>query len=290
MAYQENPSMNRKTLYFNDLGVKNLVLLGSYHYTDSGKVLNPHIHKDTLEICYLDKGFQTYTVDEQEFHLKGGDVFITFPNEKHGTGQSVEEKGTLYWLQIQMTLENEFFLSYQNQEAKTFLDSILQISKRHFSIHADFKSLLDQLFVVGIETPSPLQRIKIYSLSTQILLSILNASTAKQQNNKSPEITKAVSFIIKNLNQVFSLEDLAKHVHLSESHFKTKFKAEMGTSPADFVQRKKIEKSEVLLAEGKLNITEIAYSLGYPSSQHFSSVFKKYNGKTPSEFKKITKP
>ncbi len=286
MAYLENRSTNRKTLHFNDLGVNNLVLLGSYHYTDSGKVLNPHIHEDTMEICYLDKGFQTYTVDGQEFRLQGGDIFITFPNEKHGTGQSVEEKGTLYWFQVKLTLVNGCFLSYQNAEAETFLQSVLQISKRHFSIHSEFKNLLDHLFEVGREKHNDLQKIKIYSLATQILLSILDASAGELEKNKSPEILKAVSFINKNLDQVISVEDLASHVHLSESHFKTKFKTEMGTSPADFVQRKKIEKSEDLLLEGKLNITEIAYSLGYPSSQHFASVFKKYNGKTPSDFKR----
>lgn len=286
MAYLENRSTNRKTLHFNDLGVNNLVLLGSYHYTDSGKVLNPHTHEDTMEICYLDKGFQTYTVDGKEFHLQGGDIFITFPNEKHGTGQSVEEKGTLYWFQVRLTLVNGCFLSYQNAEAETFLQSILQISKRHFSIHSEFKNLLDQLFEVGREKSNELQKIKIYSLATQILLNVLDASAGELQKNKSPEILKAVSFINKNLAQVISVEDLADHVHLSESHFKAKFKTEMGTSPADFVQRKKIEKSEDLLLEGKLNITEIAYSLGYPSSQHFASVFKKYNGKTPSDFKR----
>lgn len=286
MAYLENRSTNRKTLHFNDLGVNNLVLLGSYHYTDSGKVLNPHTHEDTMEICYLDKGFQTYTVDGKEFRLQGGDIFITFPNEKHGTGQSVEEKGTLYWFQVKLTLVNGCFLSYQNAEAETFLQSVLQISKRHFSIHSEFKNLLDQLFEVGREKSNELQKIKIYSLATQILLSILDASAGEWGKNKSPEILKAVSFINKNLDQVITVEDLASHVHLSESHFKTKFKTEMGTSPADFVQRKKIEKSEDLLLEGKLNITEIAYSLGYPSSQHFASVFKKYNGKTPSDFKR----
>jgi AraC-like DNA-binding protein len=286
MAYIEYPSNNRKLIHFNDLGVKNLIMLGSYHYIESGKVLSPHIHENTMEICYLDKGYQTYMVDNQEFHLKGGDIFITFPNEKHGTGHYVEEKGTLYWLQVDLTLIEDSFLSFQGEVAKSFLQMISDISKRHFSIVPEYKNLLEKLFEVGRQEVGAIQKIKIYSLAIQILLNILDASRGELQNSKSPEILKAVSFINNNLNHVVSVEDIANHVHLSESHFKVKFKAEIGTTPADFVQRKKIEKSESLLREGKLNITEIAFSLGYPSSQHFSSVFKKYNGKSPSEFKK----
>ena len=117
-------------------------------------------------------------------------------------------------------------------------------------------------------------------------MNILDASTGGLQNNQSEEILKAVAYIKKNIEKNISVEDLADHVYLSVSHFKNKFKTEMGTSPADFVQRQKIDKSEALLREGAMNITEIAYSLGYPSSQHFSSVFKKYTGKSPSQFKK----
>lgn len=286
MAYQEYQPTHRKTLYFNDLHVNNVVLLGSYRYTDSGKILGSHVHEGTMEICYLDKGYQTYTVGDKEYHLKGGDIFITFPGEKHGSGSYLEEKGTLYWFQVQLELINGNFLSYQNDEAKIFLENILGISKRHFSIGAEFKNLLDHLFEVGREEPSSLQRVKIYSLTSQILLNILDASTGGLQNNQSEEILKAVAYIKKNIEKNISVEDLADHVYLSVSHFKNKFKTEMGTSPADFVQRQKIDKSEALLREGSLNITEIAYSLGYPSSQHFSSVFKKYTGKSPSQFKK----
>ena len=286
MAYHSDPLNHRKTLLFNDLHINNLVLLGSYYYADFRKKLSTHLHESVLEICYLDKGYQTYMVEDQEFHLKGGDIFIAFPNENHGSGKYLEEKGTLYWLQFNMTLANGNFLTFQKEEAETLVKKILDIPYRHFSINKDFKKLLDNLFLVGSEKESPLQRIKIYSLASQILLSILDASKGGLQNNKSDEILKAITFIKKNLDQVFSIENLADHVHLSVSHFKVKFKNEMGTTPADFVQRQKISKSEKLLCDSNLNITEIAYSLGYPSSQHFSSVFKRYTGKSPSEFKK----
>ena len=286
MAYVESQLKNRKTLSFKDLQVNNVVLLGSYHYTDSDEKLSNHTHEDTMEICFLDKGYQTYVVDDHEFHLKGGDIFITFPGEKHSTGGYLQEKGTLYWFQVNMTLINNNFLSYQNEEAKTFIKNILGIPKRHFSINPEFKSLFDRLFLVGQESQSSFQRVRIYSIVSQILLSVLDASAGGLQNTQSEEMIKAVAFIKKNIDQNFSLEDLADHVHLSVSHFKTKFKSEIGTSPADFVQRQKIEKSEKLLRDSNSSITEIAYSLGYPSSQHFSSVFKKYTGKSPSEFKK----
>lgn len=285
MAFRENQSPHHKVLLFNDLNVNNLVLLGSYHCINSDEKIQMHWHEGILEICYLDKGYQFYEVDSKEFHLKGGDVFITFPNEKHSSGHFLQERSIIYWFQINMSLVNGYFLTFQNEEAEAFIKKIFAIEKKNFYIHSEFKKLLDNLFSVGSEETSALQRIKIYSITTQILLSILEASSGELQENKSDEILKAIAYIKENIDEDISLESLADNIHLSLSHFKTKFKAETGTSPADYIQRQKIEKSKKLLNETTLSMIEIAYSLSYSSSQHFSTAFKKYTGKSPTEFK-----
>lgn len=48
----------------------------------------------------------------------------------------------------------------------------------------------------------------------------------------------------------------------------------------------KIERVKELISYNELNLTEISYKLGYKSSQHLSSQFKKITGLTPSEYKK----
>lgn len=286
MAYYENHQTQRKTLDFKDLGLKDLVYLGNYQYTETGKALGPHFHGGTMEICYLAKGYQSYTVSDEEYHLKGGDVFITFPDEQHGTGKYVEEKGTLYWFQIFLKGSDDEFLCFRGEEARQLKSKILNLPHRHFTVDAGIKSIFDRLFEVGRKFDSHLAAVEVYALTTQLLLLLIESSSKCAVAIISSEIQKILDYIQKNIGGELSNEELASVVHLSVSHFKAKFKAEVGTSPADFVQRQKIEHGAKLILAGKKNITDIAFDLGYSSSQHFSSVFKKYTGKTPSTFKK----
>ncbi len=56
-----------------------------------------------------------------------------------------------------------------------------------------------------------------------------------------------------------------------------------------FIITQKIERAKELLVYGELTLSEIAYRLGYSSSQHLSSQFKKITGFTPSYFKELKK-
>ena len=71
---------------------------GRYNYVNTQTILPTHTHSDMIEICYLAKGSQEYFVGNNTFRLYGGDIFIAFPNEIHGTGEVPEEKGVLYWM------------------------------------------------------------------------------------------------------------------------------------------------------------------------------------------------
>ena len=68
---------------------------GRYNYSNAQSVLPLHVHDDAIEICYLSRGNQTYLVGDDVYQVRGGECFITYPNEIHGTGNLPEEKGVL---------------------------------------------------------------------------------------------------------------------------------------------------------------------------------------------------
>jgi len=72
----------------------------------------------------------------------------------------------------------------------------------------------------------------------------------------------------------------------SISRFKTKFKREVGFAPAEYISIQKVEASKNLLESSEVSITELAYGLGFSSSNYFASVFKKIMGCTPREYRK----
>ncbi|MGB8353022.1 MAG: AraC family ligand binding domain-containing protein, partial [Chthoniobacteraceae bacterium] len=78
----------RLALKSRQLGIPEVIMLGRYNYSRARDGLVAHSHPGCLEICYLAKGTQLYRVGGHEYVLTGGDVFVTFPDEQHGTGES----------------------------------------------------------------------------------------------------------------------------------------------------------------------------------------------------------
>jgi AraC-like DNA-binding protein len=88
----------------------------------------------------------------------------------------------------------------------------------------------------------------------------------------------------KNEEIWLSVGQVAETVKLSESHFKILFREEVGLPPAEYMLRQKVDAAKKALSQPGCNITELAYRLGFSSSQYFATVFKRYTSQTPSRF------
>ncbi|MCC8199110.1 MAG: GyrI-like domain-containing protein [Tannerellaceae bacterium] len=99
-------------------------------------------------------------------------------------------------------------------------------------------------------------------------------------------VNQVIDFINKNLHTPITLSDLASVAHISGFHFHRIFKAVMGESPGDYIQRLRLEKSAFKLQTTRLSITEIAEQTGYQSVQALGKAFKKRFKVTPTVFRK----
>ena len=57
-----------------------------------------------------------------------------------------------------------------------------------------------------------------------------------------------------------------------------------GISTGEFIRNIRLEQAARLIKEGDINITQVAYSVGFNNQTHFSTAFKKHFGMTPSEY------
>ncbi|MDD9267044.1 response regulator [Paenibacillus sp. GCM10023248] len=100
----------------------------------------------------------------------------------------------------------------------------------------------------------------------------------------------AVDFMIQYAHEHYAeeinLEDLSKELYLSRNYLNQIFKKATGETFTNYVIRVRMEKAKALLIEGKYMIYEIAEKVGYKTVPYFSSIFKKYYGKNPSELGK----
>ena len=97
-------------------------------------------------------------------------------------------------------------------------------------------------------------------------------------------VKKAVEVIHNNMQNLdFDKESFAMEMHVSGSLLYKKIKALTGQSPIDFIKSIRLNRALELLQSHKYTITEVSELCGYSSISYFSTVFKKYFGKSPTE-------
>ena len=99
-------------------------------------------------------------------------------------------------------------------------------------------------------------------------------------------ISKALSVVEDNVsNDKFNIDLFADLMNMSRSNLHIRIKSAYGASATHFIRRIRIEKAMEYLQEGKMNISEIAYSVGFSSATYFATAFKQVTGVNPTERK-----
>ena len=81
-----------------------------------------------------------------------------------------------------------------------------------------------------------------------------------------------------------SVEDIARQLHLTRVHVNRKLQASLGVSPSLLLKAYRMRLASSLLKENGIPVSEIAANTGFSSSSYFSSAFKDFFGKSPSEY------
>ena len=83
-----------------------------------------------------------------------------------------------------------------------------------------------------------------------------------------------------------SVEELSSHLGMSRVHLYKKLKAITGKTPIEFIRILRLKRGAQMLRESQLNISEIAYQLGFNNPKYFSKYFKEEYGIMPSDYQK----
>ncbi len=97
-------------------------------------------------------------------------------------------------------------------------------------------------------------------------------------------IHEAKNIIICNMKQPPSLMELARRVGLNDFKLKIGFRHVFGKTVFGYLHEHRMEQSRQLLEDGKMNVKEVSYAVGYMDSGRFSDAFKKQFGVRPSVY------
>jgi AraC-like DNA-binding protein len=104
--------------------------------------------------------------------------------------------------------------------------------------------------------------------------------------NKKVDVEKmqlAKNYILKNLAKNITIPIIANAVGTNQCYLKKGFKNIFNKTIFEFIQENRMIKAKYLLENTSLNVTEIAFTIGYASLSSFSQAYKNYFGITPLE-------
>ena len=105
------------------------------------------------------------------------------------------------------------------------------------------------------------------------------------KGNNALLMDKVMKCINENISDPdFNVEKLVENVGMSRAQLHRKLKEITGVSTGEFIRNLRLEQAAHLIMKGEINISQVAYAVGFNNQTHFSTVFKKHFGVAPSEY------
>jgi AraC-like DNA-binding protein len=143
--------------------------------------------------------------------------------------------------------------------------------------------------IIGAQNDSK----KLLQQQTRLLLQILLQIFPSQENPLTLNDQKLMvqlqelwAEVSSSLQQSWTVKDLAKRLHLSESHFHRKVTSLLGKTPMEIITEMRMERTSTLLKTSSAKLDLIAAEVGYQTPYAFSNAFKAYTGIRPGSYRK----
>ena len=251
-----------------------------------------------LRIYYVAEGRFDWLIDDQRYILYPGDVAIILPGQTLGSEKGFLDIGTLWWMHLELDqMERNGIVAMGNWsrltdfECRTIGRILLLNNGPVLSKLNNAGPLFNHMHQEFVN-----QEIGYAARINQLIeeLLIIIARQLTSQNNsrrgcpqKFMELEKTLR---EDLSHQWTVEEMAASFGLGLTAFSEKVKSYTGFSPLNYLINIRISEAIKLLNKQDLPVTDVALEVGFYSSQHFATTFKKLTGYTPSEYRKKNMP
>lgn len=278
----------RYVLTSKELGIPEIRTFGFHTTTKAIPPLVRHIHRDAIELTYVEHGDINYYVEDKSCKSGRGDLLVVPANMPHDTRKTPMGLHMQYWVQLEDMTDSESFLLLNKKESLKLLHLLRNQRAGIISLDNAFASsslkTIFMLFCSSNQSTRNLGAIQLAFFLFSVLEGIQYTKDKTMEGNAS--ITNLIAHILKYPDEEYDLEDLAESANMSLSFFKSQFMRQTGYPPREYINIQKTELAKKMLLSS-YSITQIAMELNYSSSNYFSTTFKRITGYTPSEFRTL---
>ena len=255
--------------------------------------------QEFFEINIITRGNGKHYIEDNRIETRIGDVFIIPPKVKHGFKS---RDG----LDVFHVLISDRFIN-KNMSDLQLIPSFFMLfaaeplmrgkgeNVLHLRLNDSQFGKLNDLLEIALECRNQLDPFDCLSRKgfVMLLISFLckiysqNSDSSLNGKTKTDEaFLKAISYIHEHYFEKIRVDTLAKTANLSRSTFLRKFNDVCKMPPSEYIINRRIEASEYMLLNTSDSILNIAFKCGFYDAAHFSRIFMKKKGISPSEYRK----
>lgn len=280
LRFEYMNTSERRALNLGEAGLPAVPMLGYCNYRNPRPDVPEHWHPGCIEIHYGVRNALSFGFNNRVHRVGPGEVFINLPNERHTVSQ--HPKGLImYWIIVRLDADEPTFLRQPPTEAAALRQALLHIPHRHFRGTPTLKRLFQSLHMLADDPATPLRTLRLRTVTLELLLEVLAAA----RGHTVPPDESRLEAILRDMQNHpegdFPVESLARRAGMAPNHFITRFRNLAGLPPRQFLLDCRMRTARLLLQTSPVPVTAIALQLGFCSSQHFASLFKRHTGITP---------
>lgn len=256
-----------------------------------------------LEIAYVASGRGIHLVDNKEYQVSRGDLFIINHNMPH--------------VFRSLTMDEQQLIVYNCGFDPDFLDSSLVDCHsfaeviRHLLFHSFFpeeslsgpdvhlntaqSNAIDQLYQKMLTEFTQkqcgyIEILRAYVIELLVLVFRAYQSSQSLENHvdihRRHVVEKIMQYMQDNLSDDLRIDKLSVMAFLSSNHFCKLFKETTGMTVIEYAQKIRIEEACRLLVDSDRKVIDIGAEVGYRDIKFFNQVFKRLTGETPGNYRK----
>lgn len=240
-----------------------------------------HTHACT-EIFYVVGGSGQFKIEEQIRPVAVDDMIIVNPNVEH-TEVSLNQSPLEY---IVMGVEGLEFAADEDGDDRF---SVVNFRNSREDVLYSLRSLLGE-----IENKAAGYEIVCQDLLEVLLVRLMrrtdfSLTPAPPRKRASKECATVRRYIDGHFKENITLDLLSQLTHVNKYYMVHSFSKEYGVSPINYLISRRIEESRCLLSDTDHSLSQISHMLGFSSPSYFSQSFRRLDGLTPMEYRKLKK-
>lgn len=224
---------------------------------------------ECFSLHFIHNGKLLLDYEGEAIQLQKGDIFCLFPNRTYYYEKiPAEQTLNMSWLaldgeRIQPLLELAGITPDKPYIQNGLTPQVKKSAERTITILAN------------LERWTPAAAMELQGLISKMFASLLS-NMYPSRNAETDWLKECLSYMQLHATEGITVQQVADYVGLHRSYFTNTFTNRVGMSPMKYLQKIRMDKAKQLLQNTDASVTEIAYTLGYPSLYSFTRAFKMY--------------